>query len=74
MSFFVVINHLSGFVSFPCVYIYCIFVFFICLTFMTLMLNAYDDLKYFGWYEYLNFNGRHAISWIKYGDLISTVL
>ena len=21
------------------------------------MLNAYDDLKYFGWYEYLNFNG-----------------
>ena len=25
------------------------------------MLNAYDALKYFGWYEYLNFNGLYYI-------------
>ena len=55
MSFFVLIYHLSGSVSFPCIYIYCI-----------LFAPYFYDFdvecvwrKYFGLYEYLNFNGYY---------------
>ena len=57
MPFFVVINHFLVLYPFL-VLIFTVYLSFcLHLTFITWMLNAYDDLKYFGWDEYLNSNG-----------------